>query len=142
MSDAFPVKSTAVSSQEIPEIITYRFENNTVYVKPLTDYEAAKALAIREFPCLAGQDIFFSLNTTTDDDKETHETRIAPEAWGAALRTLRTATSVVDVKVVELPTYRAEEKSVQRFRGSQAKRSGPGRRLSIGRVVKRLLCMN
>ncbi|EIN06713.1 hypothetical protein PUNSTDRAFT_145227 [Punctularia strigosozonata HHB-11173 SS5] len=82
-----------------PDILTYRYQEQMVYVKPASQYDQAVADAVMAFPELSGLDrdrISFSLTVFVQNTTKT--VTISPNAWPAVIATL-SRFEILDVNV-------------------------------------------
>ncbi|THH03104.1 hypothetical protein EW145_g6528 [Phellinidium pouzarii] len=99
------------SSKSSADIVTYRLDNEMVYVQPAPDFEEALNYAMTVFPQLAhvARDrIAFSVNVRVNGTLRT--VRIASMAWERVLKSLSTY-EIVDISVLPLPTISRAAKS-------------------------------
>ncbi|KAJ7594641.1 hypothetical protein C8J56DRAFT_444248 [Mycena floridula] len=92
------------------DIVTYRFSDNLVYVKPATDYEATLDVAQKEFPeGLAHVDrdrIIFTIPATVGGTRQ--KVRISSGAWPSTIvRMLR--GEVIDISITDSKEEKEKE---------------------------------
>ncbi|KAI5118966.1 hypothetical protein M0805_009377 [Coniferiporia weirii] len=93
------------------ELVTYRLDNEMVYVSPASDFDEALSYAQKVFPQLAGiarERIAFSVNVRVGG--ALRAVRIAPMAWERVLKSLATY-EIVDLSVLPLASSSRAAKS-------------------------------